>query len=76
MFEANLISLLLVYGPLGIIVGWFMFRLEKVLLRLAKSVNLNSLAIIRWLEHNGLHEEASKLSKDLYRINGESGPGD
>lgn len=32
-------SALLVYGPLGIMVGWFMFRMEKRLERIESALN-------------------------------------
>ena len=57
-------------GIPGILLVWFMFRLERILNRFDKTVELVARAIIRLLERTD-PEEASKLSKALYRANGD-----
>lgn len=62
-------------GIAGIILLWFMFRLERILTRFDKTVQLMTRAVIRLLER---HDEnlATQLSKELYGVNGdESGGG-
>ena len=56
-------------GIPGALLVWFMFRLERILNRFDKTVELVARAIIRLLERND-PEEASKLSKALHRANG------
>lgn len=56
-------------GIPGVLLVWFMFRLERILGRFDKTVQLVSRAIIRLLERAD-PEEASALSKALYRVNG------
>lgn len=57
------------YGALGIIVLWFMWRMENSLRRLTKAVNLNSMALIRLLER-GNPQGAAELAKELSKENG------
>ena len=59
-------------GIPGALLVWFMFRLERILNRFDKTVELVARAIIRLLERND-PEEASKLSKALHRANGKRG---
>lgn len=56
-------------GIPGVLLVWFMFRLERILGRFDKTVQLVTRAIIRLLERAD-PEEASALSKTLYRVNG------
>ncbi len=58
-------------GVPGILLAWFIFRLERILNRFDKTVALAARAVIRLLER----EEpwaASRLSKALSRMNGDS----
>ena len=57
-------------GIAGIILFWFMFRLERILSRFEKTVQLMARAIIRLLERHDA-EAASTLSKALTRANGD-----
>ena len=57
-------------GVTGVLLVWFMFRLERILVRFDKTVQLAARAVIRLLERND-PEEASALSKALHRANGE-----
>ena len=57
-------------GIPGILLLWFMLRLERILNRFDKSVQLMSRAIIRLLERHH-PDQASSLSKALSRANGE-----
>lgn len=57
-------------GVAGIILLWFMFRLERILNRLNKNINLMARATIRLLERHD-PDMASDLSKELYKTNGE-----
>lgn len=59
-------------GVAGIILLWFMFRLERILNRFDKSVQLMTRAIIRLLEREDA-DLASSLSKALSQANGEEG---
>lgn len=61
-------------GIAGIILLWFMFRLERILNRFDKTVQLMTRAVIRLLERHDEHL-ASQLSKELYGINGEDSRG-
>lgn len=63
--ELNITTLVAVYGPMIIILLWFMFRLERVLNRLIREINLNSRATLRLLERKDRHA-ATDLSKELY----------
>ena len=57
-------------GIAGVLLVWFMFRLERILNRLDKSLQLMIRAFIRLLERND-PDLASGLSKALSRANGE-----
>ncbi len=57
-------------GIAGILLVWFMFRLERILNRLDKSLQLMIRAFIRLLERND-PDLATGLSKALSRANGE-----
>lgn len=57
-------------GIPGALLVWFMFRLERILLRFDKTVQLVARAIIRLLERAD-PDEASELSRALHRANGE-----
>ncbi len=70
MPELDLTTLLVVYGPMGAMLAWFGWRLERTLERLRRSNELMARAILRWLERVDA-QEASQLSKELYRINGD-----
>jgi hypothetical protein len=59
-------------GIPGVLLVWFMFRLERILSRFDKTVQLVARAIIRLVERAD-PEEASTLSKALYRTNGDEG---
>ena len=59
-------------GIPGVLLVWFMFRLERILSRFDKTVQLVARAIIRLLERTD-PEEASELSKALHRADGEDG---
>ena len=59
-------------GIPGVLLVWFMFRLERILSRFDKAVQLVARAIIRLVERAD-PEEASALSKALYRANGDEG---
>ena len=56
-------------GIPGVLLVWFMFRLERILGRFDRTVQLVARAIIRLLERTD-QEEASSLSKALHRSNG------
>ncbi len=56
-------------GLPGILLVWFMFRLERILNRFDKTVQLVARATIRQLERED-PEMASELSKALYKSNG------
>jgi hypothetical protein len=57
-------------GVAGMILVWFMFRLERILTRFDKSVQLMTRAIIRLLERHD-SDMASSLSQSLSEANGE-----
>ncbi len=59
-------------GLAGFILLWFMFRLERILNRFDKTVQLLTRAIIRLLEREDA-ELASDLSDALSRANGGGG---
>ena len=59
-------------GISGAMLLWFMFRLERILVRFEKSVQLMARAVIRLLERRD-PEEASNLSKVLSKTNGGEG---
>lgn len=56
-------------GISGAMLLWFMFRLERILVRFERSVQLMARAVIRLLERRD-PEEASRLSKALSKTNG------
>jgi hypothetical protein len=56
-------------GVAGLILLWFMLRLERILTRFGKSIELMARAVIRLLERHD-SELASSLSKALSRTNG------
>ena len=57
-------------GIPGIVLAWFMFRLERILNRFDRTVQLMARAVIRLLERED-PELASGLSKALSSSNGE-----
>jgi len=57
-------------GIPGILLLWFMLRLERLLNRFDKSVQLMTRAVLRLLEREN-PEMATELSKALFRANGE-----
>ena len=57
-------------GIPGLLLVWFMFRMERILKRFDKTVQMVARAIIRLLERTD-PEEASALSKALYHANSE-----
>jgi len=59
----------LIAGIPGLLLAWFMFRLERILNRFDKAVQLMARATIRLLERAD-PEAASSLSKALYREDG------
>ena len=56
-------------GIAGLLLLWFMLRLERILNRFDKTVQLMARAIIRLLERED-SEAATDLSKTLSRANG------
>ena len=56
-------------GVPGVLLVWFMFRLERILTRFDKTVELAARAVIRLLERTD-PEEATALSKALHRVDG------
>ncbi len=54
-------------GIAGIILLWFMFRLERILVRFDKAVTLMARATLRLLEQRDANM-ATQLSKELYQI--------
>ena len=59
-------------GIPGILLLWFMLRLERTLNRFDKSLQLLTRALIRLLEGDD-PQAATTLSKSLSRANGENG---
>lgn len=57
-------------GIPGVLLVWFMFRLERLLNRFDKTVQLAARAVIRLLERED-PDGATALSKALHRANGE-----
>ena len=57
-------------GIPGFLLLWFMLRLERILNRYDKMLNLMARAIIRQLERHE-PEAAAELSKELYSANGD-----
>lgn len=56
-------------GLAGILLLWFMFRLERMLMRLDKTLQLMARATLRMLDRRD-PETATDLSKELYRVSG------
>lgn len=56
-------------GVAGLLLLWFMLRLERILNRFSKSIELMARAVIRLLERHD-SELASSLSKALSKANG------
>ena len=56
-------------GLAGILLLWFMFRLERMLTRLDKTLQLMARATLRMLDRRD-SEMATDLSKELYRVSG------
>lgn len=57
-------------GVVGLLLLWFMLRLERFLRRTARQMDLMARSLLRLLEREDPHL-ASELSKDLYRSNGD-----
>ena len=57
-------------GIPGFLLLWFMLRLERILNRYDKTLNLMARAIIRQLERQE-PEAASELNRELYLTNGD-----
>ena len=66
MIDLNALLPLVNLGVAGAMLVWFMFRLEKMLGKLAREIHLNSMAIIRLLQSQD-PDAAKDLSKELYR---------
>ena len=56
-------------GLAGVLLMWFMFRLERMLARLDKTIFLMARATLRMLDRQDA-EMAKDLSKELYRVSG------
>ena len=56
-------------GIAGVILLWFMFRLERILVRFDKTVFLMARATLRLLEQRD-SDMAIDLSKELHSVNG------
>ena len=56
-------------GLAGVLLMWFMFRLERMLVRFEKTLHLMARATLRMLDRRD-PETASDLSKELYRVSG------
>ncbi len=56
-------------GIAGVILLWFMFRLERILVRFDKTVFLMARATLCLLEQRD-SDMAIDLSKELHRVNG------
>ncbi len=56
-------------GLAGILLLWFMFRLERMLVRLDKTLHLMARATLRMLDRSDA-DMATNLSKELYRVSG------
>ena len=56
-------------GIPGIVLAWFMFRLERILTRLDRTVQLAARAMIRTLERAD-PDQASALNRALDGLNG------
>ena len=56
-------------GVAGVMLVWFMFRLERILTRSDRTVNLMARALIRLLERHDA-TAANDLSNELQQVNG------
>ena len=56
-------------GLAGVLLMWFMFRLERLLTRLDKTIFLMARATLRMLDRQDA-DMAKDLSKELYRVSG------
>ena len=56
-------------GLAGVLLLWFMFRLERMLVKLDKTLHLMARATLRMLDRRD-PEVATDLSKELYRVTG------
>ena len=56
-------------GLAGVLLMWFMFRLERMLVRFEKTLNLMARATLRVLDRRDPNT-ATELSKELYRVSG------
>lgn len=65
----DLAAILTQHGPLMVVLLWFMFRLERILGRFDKHIQLIGRAMLRQLERDN-PKAAEELSKDIYRVNG------
>lgn len=66
--EANPVTLLTVYGPMGVIIAWFMFRFEKWMARLNHKIDgLTRAMLITELgrETANPHSHARELAKEM-----------
>ena len=57
-------------GLAGVLLMWFMFRLERLLMRLDKTLHLMARATLRMLDRQNA-DMATDLSKELYRVSGD-----
>ena len=57
-------------GLAGVLLMWFMFRLERLLTRLDKTIYLMARATLRMLDRQDA-DMATDLSKELYRVSGD-----
>ena len=57
-------------GLAGVLLMWFMFRLERMLVRLDKTLQLMARATFRMLDRRD-PKTATDLSKELYRVSGD-----
>ena len=57
-------------GLAGVLLMWFMFRLERLLTRLDKTIYLMARATLRMLDRQDA-DMAKDLSKELYRVSGD-----
>ena len=57
-------------GLAGVLLMWFMFRLERLLTRLDKTIYLMARATLRMLDRQDA-DMATELSKELYRVSGD-----
>ena len=56
-------------GLAGVLLMWFMFRLERMLVRFEKTLQLMARATLRMLDRRD-PRTATELSKELYRVTG------